>query len=508
MRRWLERLYLEQYLLRVLWSNACFLSLIALTVYMTVSDSTGPDQRENLLRSSGRVVDAITVPIRFNSTSSLYYLPLVDEMILVSHSQGTGQGRIQSIALHVKKIEYGLSALTLGVTQVLIDIYFAVVPASHRPPRSRIGFSMASLKSKWSYFDNYFSLLTSFALTVFQAIELGMVVNLGIAPRDMLSSVCRALLLYRDDQLLVSQLVGIFSMQSHLNYVKELLFMLALMRMVLILGAHPRLGMLVATMKAGFLEILSSFTILCSIYMIFASTAFVVLGQTVREFSSFRLALWTQYEMLLTKWPFESLFNSENSICAYLYIATFGVVLSLLVLNTFLAVVVSSFVKARETVNVLGVSGSFFSDLFRLLQEGILSYRQGWPTRRELIEELNRSGEVSDGPRYASVLTYYRLTFPELFKEVEPSKENTLTLLYQQLLEAEASEPRPREHLMALRELRAALSSLRKARNRVEASSRSKSHREAPRLMTVRTSLDEHPPLDIPRTTRQRRRDH
>jgi hypothetical protein len=182
-------------------------------------------------------------------------------------------------------------------------------------------------------------------------------------------------------------------------------FIQGVFRIIKIVSVHPRLSQLLNTVYLGFLDIAEFIVMLSIIYVIFASCAYCLFREELDAFSSFERSLWTQFNMLLTQWPFPELFACSNPIAVYMYTFTFTVVMTLTVLRLYLAVVHTAFNASKTAVESDGIENSVFEDFLLLIREWWLSRTSSWPSRLEVITRSNTESRLL--PQLGNMRKFY-----------------------------------------------------------------------------------------------------
>ena len=301
----------------------------------------------------------------------------------------TPVSRIQSVRDNVGGSVVGMVCIAVMAIQLLVDLYFLTVPRGLGLPVSSIGSVTSVSGSQYSRFDELVNTASSIAVLAFLLIrEVGFATifeSLFLSLIDTDVSTPAGVTLYISRH---SYIMQTFALSSSAHAVCVLTVFMCLTRIAVFMGSHPRLAILIATVKMGFTEIFNFLNILFAIYVIFALFAFLLFGEELLVFSQYRLSLFLLYQLLLAQWPFDDLFQCENQLAVFLFISLFGAVLFLLVLNTYLAVVLNSFEKCKTLLDASRTERTLLHDGYLILREGWLRYRQDWPSRSNIIRAL------------------------------------------------------------------------------------------------------------------------
>ena len=275
-------------------------------------------------------------------------------------------------------------ALMLVAFQVMIDLQVLISSKYNLSTLTRSRIWTAA----YSGFDNLSSILTSSFIFVSLVVEftaryLDDTPSLTDAFVSFASSTASDSMYHYDT---ITSRLAFWSM-LHVFQVVSVIVILG--RISIFMGSHPRLAILIATMKTGASEILGFFTILVLIYVLFAVFGFVLFGENIEGFSQFRYATFQLFQMLLTHWPFDALMQVENKGGVYIFIFLFGLIMVLFVLNLFLAVILHAFDTCKLMLETEQRHANLFTDGWTILQGFWKGYRHRWPSRLEMARKLH-----------------------------------------------------------------------------------------------------------------------
>lgn len=124
--------------------------------------------------------------------------------------------------------------------------------------------------------------------------------------------------------------------------------------------AHPRVGVLVATIIKGIDDIVHFTLLFLIVWVTFASTGTWAFGSEREEFATLQDGMTTQFMMLSGEFP--EGFDKEPKMIAYVVLSF--VVQFLVMLNFMLAIVVDSYAKVKEDIEMQTTDGDIFSDVY------------------------------------------------------------------------------------------------------------------------------------------------
>jgi hypothetical protein len=290
---------------------------------------------------------------------------------------------------------YKITALILLSLQLLLDLFFLVAPADFRPPLSVTGYcKSAGRDSLRKPFDDFVNLSASASLVTYLIIEFLAHRESAVGTVAPLSWFFSSLNLesLTGTQLsqtgFTSHVMDWISERSNIFVFKVIVTILAIARSVLFMSSHPRLSVLVSTLKRGVNEIVASLTVLLLVYFLFAFVAYYLFADCLVSMGSFGQVLFTQLLMLMNQWNFTDLFKVENLPAVYMYIVSFGGFMYLIVLNTYLGVVLNAFDAAKLFTHASKIERNILTDAHLLTTETILGTLLSWPSRRKIIEAL------------------------------------------------------------------------------------------------------------------------
>lgn len=322
-------------------------------------------------------------------------------------------------------------ALILLSFQILLDIFYLIATKDFRPPRSVLGYCKSMDTSFGSVIGNHLNFAASSGLLIYLALDFS-------SHRSSFLETLVPLSWFNFTNLtenslnqvdFTSHVLNWIAGRSDLHVFKVHVTALAIARSALLMSSHPRLAVLVSTLKRGLNEIVASLTILLLVYCLFGFMAFYLFADSMLSMSSFGRVLFTQLLMLMNQWPFADLFRSDNLAAAFMYIIFFGFFMYLIVLNTYLGVVLSAFDSAKTSLHNSKVERSIFADAYLIGAELFFGTLHSWPCRRNLIEILEKHKADISPKSFIKIMTnvtestaaacsricaFYTVNFPEI----------------------------------------------------------------------------------------------
>uniref|UniRef100_A0A0G4IDD9 Polycystin cation channel PKD1/PKD2 domain-containing protein n=1 Tax=Chromera velia CCMP2878 TaxID=1169474 RepID=A0A0G4IDD9_9ALVE len=179
-------------------------------------------------------------------------------------------------------------------------------------------------------------------------------------------------------------------------YVKNILDMLVvsviflcLVRICMYLSVHPRIAILVDTVKTSLDDLFHFFITFAGLYLLFAFMAFYSYGDVIKEFASFGQACYTQFRMVLGDWAFPV---DRGDAFLYIYMVAFALVIFFILLNFFLAIIIDAYAEVKKHVEDSLVEKNLMVDMWDLAAYSMLASRQRLVknTREEVLKQLAR----------------------------------------------------------------------------------------------------------------------
>ena len=125
------------------------------------------------------------------------------------------------------------------------------------------------------------------------------------------------------------------------------LMMILVSRIMMITDLHPRLRILVGTLRNSFSDLVHLAILFCVIFVVFAYVGTWMFGDQEVEFASFSQALWTQFGVLVGGgWRHD--IGSNSRLTAFMVLST--VTQYLLMLNFLLAIIVEGYMQVRREI--------------------------------------------------------------------------------------------------------------------------------------------------------------
>merc|ERR1719409_962881 len=128
------------------------------------------------------------------------------------------------------------------------------------------------------------------------------------------------------------------------------------LRLVIYLSLHPRIAVLVNTIKEAADDIVHFVITFTLLYTVLAFLSFWMFGSSQMVYNTFGDAMLTQFKMLIGEWPWTE--NTDPQL--FIYLLTYALIMFFILLNFFLAIVVDTFTRVQEVVQETQVEKSFF----------------------------------------------------------------------------------------------------------------------------------------------------
>ena len=156
---------------------------------------------------------------------------------------------------------------------------------------------------------------------------------------------------------------GVFAelrLKSDLSAFGFAIMILNLIKVLQTTRAHPRVGVLVATIIKGLDDIIHFTLLFLIVWITFASTGTWAFGAEREEFMTLQAGMTTQFMMLSGEFP--EGFEEEPKMIAYVVLSF--VVQFLVMLNFMLAIVVDSYAKVKEDIEMQTTDSDIFTDVY------------------------------------------------------------------------------------------------------------------------------------------------
>lgn len=154
---------------------------------------------------------------------------------------------------------------------------------------------------------------------------------------------------------------------------------LMLIRVINTTAVHPRIGVLIGTVKAG-LDDIWHYAILFLLVFCFASMVATWSFGTRAEFEDLETSMQTQFNMLLGNLPPKY----DEDPLLIIYISLSIVVQFFLMLNFLLAIIIENYMKVRQHIEDVQTEREFTYDVLVTIRHGTLGIFNNWPNRRRL----------------------------------------------------------------------------------------------------------------------------
>jgi hypothetical protein len=211
------------------------------------------------------------------------------------------------------------------------------------------------------------------------------------------------------------------------------------LRFVSYLTLHPRIAVMVDTMRNILDDVIHFFITGIAIFATLAFQAFWAFGMDDPAFESYTKALWTQFQMLVGDfpWPAGGLKGGLGGAMQFVYLFIFAFLVFFILLNFFLAIVVEAFSDIKKKVAINRSEMPFVSDVFELCTSFAIRFWFKYPNptlmlalmRKDLREKLS-IGHAGKHKRDIDFETFVKcnpiqpnaVTAQELFDNAENKK--------------------------------------------------------------------------------------
>ena len=465
------RLRLERKLVREIAGNLCFLiGFIGLIILLwndgrvSISNSAKTAFEylcRGLIDESPQGFSKFEVWV--DSSSRIHILPEHDLIVLTE----TPLCSVHVIPLNLHSLWLRISLTAIFGIQLLIDFYSAL---------HRVQFTTQSI----------YCIITSFVSVGSMLVDCGSRWYLGYDPDSLLFD--SVFLLLNQDDSGIPVLPVLATYQSIKINLWVAVAILALTRLLIASGAHPRIEILLTTVKKCLTQLMAIMITLLVMYCIFALGGYVIFSPEVQSFTTMTATGWTQFNMILTQWPFPELFSSGNQVGVYLYIITFACIIIFTVLRVYLGLVQAAFESAQSGSKYLPVSNAVVIDLIILVVETFMSLKRNWPSRSEAIRILERDDVTIESLN--DMRKYYFERMSHLLSDSYTSSDDVIVLreAFDRSKSVDETVIPVDAHLTALHELNAALAQVKevmKSRKQKQDTDRRAPVNEPPKLLLV-----------------------
>jgi hypothetical protein len=190
----------------------------------------------------------------------------------------------------------------------------------------------------------------------------------------------------------VEKIESVLDDQANLEMVFSILCAVSGIRFIVSTKAHPRLATVMTTVTNGLDDFWHFFILFSIVYCGFACHAVVQFGGYAIEFKDFKTAFMTQWVMMQGSIPEEGL--SETPFTFIFYVLFFHVVVFFLMINFLLAIIVEAFLECKQGAEEDETELSFQADVVATIQAYIVGFRNGWPKRMAIVQEMDKLNTV------------------------------------------------------------------------------------------------------------------
>jgi len=162
---------------------------------------------------------------------------------------------------------------------------------------------------------------------------------------------------------------------------------LQIIRLILYFGMHPRLAVLVDTVRYAADEMWHFTIIFFMLFFVLALTAYWMFGQEREHFSSPSQACWTQLGMFIGEYGF-ALPEDTPDVEFIIYQLVFIFCVFLILLNFFLAIVVEAYAAVRRAIEECEVEDELIHDFIDIVYTLFLQTWLRWPAGNQVHKSL------------------------------------------------------------------------------------------------------------------------
>ena len=488
--KWRSRLILEEQWMYALWSHFSFLAGYVIFIFAFWDSAFDPKTTyflHEMCKAKTLQSGLPNTVLVSNSTSHVLFISL--DTRTLSHVCVDGCV-IDTISYAYRPVWRHIAVLSLLGFQTLLDIFL------HFFPHAIIG-CIPTFKYRHSTSFLKKSLIIVSSLSCLAVIVIDLYFDILPSP-NLLQRLKLALnQLQSGSESGSKMLVDLLNQQRFQKELWGLALIVGMFRVLLVFGAHPRLSLLTSTIEAGFVEIFSFVLIVIVIYVIFSVSGYLLFSEESLEFRTIPSSLWTQFNMLLSEWPFDSLFATSNQAAVYLYTLSFGFILFFTVMRVYLAIILEAFQQTHRAISSDPAHCSVPRDIWIMMLRAYYRLTQKWPTRSEVIKYIEHDGG-SEPPNYDRMKEFYTRNMSELFVELNGRQAEYASIVKSYIhIDATVSSLVAKDpYILAVAEFRRTLQQARKKIKRQRSRSRKEPRKvrsNAPPLLLARSSPSDRP---------------
>ena len=184
----------------------------------------------------------------------------------------------------------------------------------------------------------------------------------------------------------VANIVAVQSYEKTLRIASYFMLFFMMIRVIVYMDCHPRIAIVYKTVTTCFDNMTHFLFIFTVVYVVFAYSAYWMIGAENSEFETFGQSLWTQFKMSLGNFPFN---EKDPSWAENFYMASFAAIVFILMVNSFfLAVIVEAYDSVKEATQTSVVELNVFKDVFQTFFYYVRGLEYGWPDREAVAIAL------------------------------------------------------------------------------------------------------------------------
>eukprot|EP00386_Alphamonas_edax_P010345 GDKI01033488.1.p1 GENE.GDKI01033488.1~~GDKI01033488.1.p1 ORF type:complete len:464 (+),score=113.31 GDKI01033488.1:1-1392(+) len=235
----------------------------------------------------------------------------------------------------------------------------------------------------------------------------------------------------------VGEITDAFSTEYRFLTFAYILVYAMFIRFILYMAAHPRIAILVNTVREAMDELFHFAITFIMLFLVLAFLGYWVIGPDNPDYGEFSASLYRHMKMLLGDydWP-----DKQADVFFMIHHITFVIVVFFILLNFFLAIIVDAFGTVKSGVEDCVVEQNIVLDVYDIFfRKAIMAYRYGWPDTEQVLLEVDRdiqdnwftvnelAGLQCFNSTHAHVadmfFKYYRNHFDSMHKEDEEEEE-------------------------------------------------------------------------------------
>ena len=203
-------------------------------------------------------------------------------------------------------------------------------------------------------------------------------------------------------------LTSAVALSDSIRACSSILLVLLLFRLILLLSLHPRLGVLVGTLRVGFDDFIHFLFVMVTLLLWFAFVACLLFGQSYYYMSTYTRSVFVHFQFLMGSLGLETIETTTNFSRALLvaYLCIFGVVMFFGSLYFLLALIVNAYERYDSRLSEEGICGTFLGDLWAICVV--------WPPKRQRLYHVLTTGKSKLSPALQTMGMRYEKRWGEV----------------------------------------------------------------------------------------------